>query len=78
MVGRLFSTQSSKVNRTDTIVFITLRIVSDPTTLYDEALQARAADAEQGINRAVNASDQGIRLLMDRGGSTGVTEPVSE
>jgi type II secretory pathway component GspD/PulD (secretin) len=67
MVGRLFSSESSKVNRTETIVLITPRIVADARALYDDELRARAASAERSLQDAAARSEQGIRLLLDRG-----------
>jgi type II secretory pathway component GspD/PulD (secretin) len=65
-IGRLFSNESTKVNRTETIVLITPRIVADTRALYDDELRARAASVERSLQDAAARSEQGIRLLMDR------------
>jgi type II secretory pathway component GspD/PulD (secretin) len=66
-IGRLFSNATTNVSRTETIVLITPRIVADARTLYDEELRARAASAERSLQDAAARSEEGIRLLMDRG-----------
>jgi len=65
-IGRLFSNESTKVNRTETIVLITPRIVADTRALYDDELRARAASFERSLQDSAARSEAGIRLLMDR------------
>ncbi len=67
LLGRLFSNESSKVSRTETIVLITPSIVADARALYSDEARARATLAERSIDAAVNDSETGIRLLLDRG-----------
>ena len=67
VLGRLFSNQTKNVSRTETIVLITPRIVTDPRALYDDQLRARTATAERFLQDAAASSEEGIHLLLDRG-----------